>query len=45
LPGDNQFRASNRRLVARITATDRLIDQIVYRRYGPTEGEITVVEG
>jgi len=32
-------------LVQRIAATDRLIDQIVYRLYGLTEEEIVVVEG
>jgi len=32
-------------LLARIEATDRLIDQIVYRLYGLTEEEIAVVEG
>jgi len=31
-------------LLARIAATDRLIDQIVYRLYGLTEEEIAVVE-
>jgi hypothetical protein len=31
-------------LVERIEATDRLIDQIVYRLYGLTEEEIAVVE-
>jgi hypothetical protein len=34
-----------RQLVQRIEATDRLIDQIVYRLYGLTEDEIAVVEG
>jgi hypothetical protein len=34
-----------RQLVQRIEATDRLIDQIVYRLYGLTEEEIAVVEG
>ena len=33
-----------RQLVQRIAATDRLIDQIVYRLYGLTEEEIAVVE-
>jgi hypothetical protein len=33
-----------RELVARIAATDRLIDLIVYRLYGLTEGEIAIVE-
>jgi len=32
-------------LLARIEATDRLIDRIVYRLYGLTEEEIAVVEG
>ena len=32
-------------LLARIEATDRLIDQIVYRLYGLTDEEIVVVEG
>jgi len=32
-------------LLARIEATDRLIDQIVYKLYGLTEEEIAVVEG
>jgi hypothetical protein len=32
-------------LVARIAATDRLIDEVVYRLYGLTEEEIKVVEG
>jgi hypothetical protein len=34
-----------RPLLAHIEATDRLIDQIVYRLYGLTEEEIAVVEG
>jgi hypothetical protein len=34
-----------RPLLARIEATDRLIDQIVYQLYGLTEEEIGVVEG
>ncbi|HEC34104.1 MAG TPA: hypothetical protein ENI37_05240 [Chloroflexi bacterium] len=34
-----------RPLLARIGATDRLIDCIVYRLYGLTEEEITIVEG
>ena len=34
-----------RELVARIEATDWLIDQIVYKLYGLTEEEIAVVEG
>ena len=29
----------------RLAATDRLIDQVVYRLYGLTEEEIAVVEG
>ena len=32
-------------LLARIAATDRLIDLIVYRLYGLTEEEVAVVEG
>jgi hypothetical protein len=32
-------------LVGRIAATDRLIDEVVYRLYGLTEEEIAVVEG
>ncbi len=32
-------------LKARLTLTDRLIDQIVYRLYGLTDGEIRIVEG
>ena len=32
-------------LKARIKATDNLIDQIVYRLYGLTDGEIAIVEG
>lgn len=32
-------------LATRIEATDRLIDQIVYRLYGLTKEEIAVVEG
>ena len=32
-------------LKARLTATDRLIDQVVYRLYGLTQEEIAVVEG
>jgi len=31
--------------LARIEATDRLLDQIVYKLYGLTEEEIKVVEG
>jgi hypothetical protein len=34
-----------RALAARLRATDRLIDQIVYKLYGLTEQEIAVVEG
>jgi len=34
-----------RELVARIEATDWLIDQIVYKLYGLTEEEVAVVEG
>lgn len=30
---------------ARLAATDRLVDQVVYRLYGLTEEEIAVVEG
>lgn len=33
-----------RPLLARIAATDRLIDLVVYRLYGLTEEEIVVVE-
>ena len=32
-------------LKARISGTDELIDEIVYRLYGLTEGEIEVVKG
>jgi hypothetical protein len=32
-------------LKARLAATDRLIDQVVYQLYGLTEEEIAVVEG
>ena len=32
-------------LKARLAATDRLIDQVVYRLYGLTGDEIAVVEG
>jgi hypothetical protein len=32
-------------LKARLAATDRLIDQVVYRLYGFTEEEIAIVEG
>ena len=34
-----------RPLLARIEATDRLIDRIVYQLYGLTEEEIAIVEG
>ncbi len=34
-----------RELVARIAATDWLIDYIVYKLYGLTEEEIAIVEG
>ena len=34
-----------RPLLARLAATDRLIDLIVYRLYGLTEDEVAVVEG
>jgi len=34
-----------RPLLERIELTDKLIDQIVYKLYGLTEAEITVVEG
>jgi hypothetical protein len=37
--------AGYRNLVARLAATDRLIDRIVYRLYGLSEEEIAVVEG
>ena len=30
--------------MGRIVVTDRIIDQIVYRLYGLTEGEIEIVE-
>ena len=29
----------------RLAATDRLIDQVVYRLYGLTEEEVAIVEG
>jgi hypothetical protein len=32
-------------LESQITLTDELIDQIVYRLYGLTTGEIKIVEG
>jgi hypothetical protein len=32
-------------LLARIAATDRLIDLVVYRLHGLTEEEVAVVEG
>jgi hypothetical protein len=32
-------------LLARIQATDALIDQIVYKLYGLTKDEIAIVEG
>ena len=32
-------------LKARLAATDRLIDRVVYRLYGLSDGEIAVVEG
>jgi hypothetical protein len=34
-----------KRLIARIAATDRLIDEVVYRLYGLTEEAVKVVEG
>ncbi len=34
-----------RQLVERLAATDRLIDQIVYRLYGLTAEEVRIVEG
>jgi hypothetical protein len=37
--------AGYKALVERIEATDRLIDQVVYRLYGLTEEEVAVVEG
>jgi hypothetical protein len=37
--------AGYKALVERIEATDRLIDQVVYRLYGLTEDEVAVVEG
>ena len=43
-----EYRASLNKLLplkARLAATDRLIDLIVYRLYGLTEEEVAVVEG
>jgi len=40
-----KYHPAYRDLVARIQATDRLIDQIVYKLYGLTEEEIAIVEG
>jgi len=37
--------ATVQRIAARIAATDRLIDRIVYALYGLTEDEIAIVEG
>jgi len=45
---EQEYRASLKRLLplkARLAATDRLIDLIVYRLYGLTEEEVVVVEG
>lgn len=45
---EQEYRASLDRLLplkARLAATDRLIDLIVYRLYGLTEEEVAVVEG
>jgi hypothetical protein len=45
---DREFAASTAKLTplkARIAATDRLIDLIVYALYGLTEEEIKIVEG
>jgi len=40
-----QYHPGYRELVARIAATDRLIDQVVYKLYGLTAEEIAIVEG
>jgi len=40
-----QHHPAYKELAARIESTDELIDQVVYRLYGLTEKEITVVEG
>jgi len=48
VPIETEFSASMAKLTplkARIAATDRLIDRIVYRLYGLTEEEIALVEG
>jgi hypothetical protein len=45
---EEEFKTSTAKLAplkAKIAATDRLIDLIVYRLYGLTEGEIAIVEG
>jgi len=45
---EQEYRASLEKLLplkARLAATDRLIDLIVYRLYGLTEEEVAVVEG
>jgi len=47
-PVETEFTASMTKLTplkAKITAIDRLIDLIVYKLYGLTEEEITIVEG
>ena len=41
----NSYHADYAALVQRITATDALIDQIVYKLYGLTDEEIAIVEG
>jgi hypothetical protein len=40
-----EHQGAYRAVVARIAATDRLIDAVVYRLYGLTEEEVAVVEG
>ena len=40
-----KYHLAYRDLIARIKATDRLIDQIVYQLYGLTKEEIAIVEG
>jgi hypothetical protein len=45
---DRELNASKAKLMpltVRIVATDRLIDQIIYKLYGLTEDEIAIVEG
>lgn len=39
------FDGKNRPIKAKLAATDRLIDRIVYALYGLTEEEIAIVEG